>query len=89
VLKNIVTKKRFRKNYLAAVITALFLIVMSIGMITGHWQNNISNETYLKLRKNINSFGHPRSPDEFRELNELAKSGENDDSKTHNKNMDH
>jgi len=74
-LKNIVTQKRFKKRYIAAIITVLFLFVMSIGMLTGNWQNDISKETYLKLYKNKDSLGHPRSPKDFKDLNELAKTG--------------
>jgi Fe-S-cluster-containing hydrogenase component 2 len=88
-LKNIATQKRFKKRYIAVVITALFLFVMSIGMFTGNWQNNISKQTYLKLHKKKDSLGHPRSPEEFKELNELAKTGKKDGSKTSKRNLTH
>lgn len=81
-LKNIVTKKKFKKGFIAATIAALFIFVMSIGMFTGNWQNDISKQTYLKLYKKKDSLGHPRSPEDFKELNELAKSGDKNGSKT-------
>jgi polyferredoxin len=84
-LKNIITRKRFRKSYLAAAITVIFLLFLSLGMLTGNWQNDIPKQTYLKLHKKMDSLGHPRSPDEFEELNDLAKRGLNKDSMQKNK----
>ena len=64
-----------------------FMMVISVGMITGNWQNDISKETYLKLNERKDSYGHPRSPGEFKKLNELAGKREKEESKSGDKNM--
>jgi len=40
---------------LGALIAGIFVAVTGLGMITGHWQNKISPEEYLKRFKNIDS----------------------------------
>jgi polyferredoxin len=88
-LKSIVTKRKYKKRYIAAIVTAMFLFIMSIGIFTGNWQNDISKQTYLKLHKKKDSLGHPRSPKDFEELNKLAKTGENNGSNTRERNLTH
>jgi len=65
-------KKSFRikKKYTAIGVVAVFMIVTGIGMITGHWNNNLSKEEYLYLYKNMNTFGHPTGPEAIKKLNE-------------------
>ena len=87
VLKNIVTQRTQKKKYMAVYIVAIFFMVISVGMITGNWQNDISKETYLKLNERKDSYGHPRSPGEFKKLNELAGRREKEESKSGDKNM--
>jgi polyferredoxin len=67
-------KKSFRvnKKWVAIGVVSIFIIVTSVGMFTGHWQNKISKEEYLYLYKNMESFGHPTGPEAMKKLNEEA-----------------
>jgi hypothetical protein len=41
-------------------------------MITGKWQNNISEKEYLELYENMDSFGHPTGTEAVKKFNEDA-----------------
>ena len=70
-LKTILSgKKKINKKYVVIVTVTLFMVITGIGMITGHWQNNISKEEYLIHYKYMNSYGHPTGVKEFKKLNE-------------------
>jgi polyferredoxin len=51
-------------------ILGLFLLTIGIGMISGHWQNNIRTEEYLYHQERLHAYGHPTGADEIKELNE-------------------
>ncbi len=51
-------------------IAGIFVAVMGIGMVTGHWHNNISIKEYLYHEPYLKSYGHPTGK---RELLELKK----------------
>lgn len=68
-VKSLITKKKFDKKKIAIAIVAVFMVVTGFGMLTGNWQNDISKEEYLILYEDINSYGHPRSTTEIKELN--------------------
>lgn len=68
--KPIFSKEKINKKYIAATIVAIFVIVTGIGMLTGNWQNKISNNEYMQHYKKMNSYGHPQSADDIRKLNE-------------------
>jgi polyferredoxin len=76
-LKSVVTKKKFPKKYVAIAIVAVFMIATAIGMLSGHWQNNISRQEYLMLYENMHSFGHPTGAEETRRFNEEAGASHN------------
>lgn len=71
-VKSLITKRTVRKKYIAAAIVAVFMIVTAVGILTGHWQNNISKEEYLMLYQNMNTYGHPTGVDETHRFNEEA-----------------
>ncbi len=74
-LKSLVTKKKVSKKVLAIAIAAIFMIVTGIGIITGHWQNDISAKEYLHHYKYMNSYGHPTGTAAVKEFNKEAASG--------------
>ena len=51
------------------------MIVTGIGIITGHWQNNITPKEYLYHYKYINTYGHPTGAAAVKEFNKEAASG--------------
>jgi polyferredoxin len=63
-------KKKINKKAVAVGVVAIFMSVTGIGMMTGHWQNNITHEEYLFLHKNIKSFGHPKGTEAVKKYNE-------------------
>ena len=48
------------------------MLVTGYGMLTGNWQNNISKDEYLKLYKDMDSFGHPTGTEAVKKFNEDA-----------------
>lgn len=66
------TKKKINKKLVAVSVVAIFMIVTGFGMITENWQNNISKDEYLKLYKEMDSFGHPTGTEAVKKFNEDA-----------------
>ncbi len=58
-VKNVVTRRRVSKKLIAAISIGSFLLITGIGMLTGHWQNDISREEYIHHEQFLNSYGHP------------------------------
>ncbi len=52
------TKKRLNKKAVAVAVATIFLAVTGLGMLTGHWQNNITLQDYLRLLEHIDSYTH-------------------------------
>ncbi|MGE5401512.1 MAG: 4Fe-4S binding protein [Ignavibacteriales bacterium] len=71
-VKSLITKKSVPKKWIAAAIVLIFMMVTAIGMLTGHWQNNISKEEYLQHYKNMDTYGHPTGVEETNRFNEEA-----------------
>lgn len=72
-LKPIIGKKNIKKNWIVAWIVGIYFLVVSIGVFTGNWRNNISKEEYLQLFQNKNSIGHIRSSTDVQKLNGEAQ----------------
>ena len=66
-------RKKINKKLVAIGVIVIFMIVTGIGMLTGHWQNNITKEEYLIHYKYMNSYGHPTGVKEFKKLNEESE----------------
>ena len=50
------------------------MIVTGIGIITGHWQNDITAKEYLQHNKYMDSYGHPTGTAAVKEFNKEAAS---------------
>ncbi len=62
-------KKKISKKVVAIAVVVIFMAVTGIGMLTGHWDNNISKQDYLIHYKMMNSYGHPEGTAAVKELN--------------------
>ena len=58
-LQNIVTKKKVSKKVVAFGVIIIFLVITGIGVITGHWQNDVTEKEYLQYYQQLNQIGHP------------------------------
>ncbi len=68
-VKSLLTTKPIPKKKIAAGIVAVFLVVTGVGMLTGHWQNDISRGKYLEHYEQLESYGHPTSTSDVKQLN--------------------
>jgi len=71
-LETIGIKKKINKKFVAIGVVLIFMLITGYGMITGKWQNNISEKEYLELYKNMDSFGHPTGTKAIKKFNEDA-----------------
>jgi polyferredoxin len=67
-------KRKISKKYVAIGIVLIFMLVTGYGMISKHWDNNITRQEYLMNYKMMNSFGHPTGTAAIKELNKEAAS---------------
>ena len=72
-VKSIFKEKKVPKKVIAFGVVLIFISVTGLGMLTGHWHNNISKEEYITVHKNLDAIGHPTSTAEIKELNKAAK----------------
>ena len=72
-VKSIFKEKKVPKKVIAFGVVLIFISVTGLGMLTGHWHNNISKEEYITIHKNLNAIGHPTSTAEIKELNKAAE----------------
>ena len=47
-------------------------MITGLGMLSGHWRNNITTNEYLHHRKFLKSYGHPPGTGEISDLNEKS-----------------
>ena len=76
-LKTVVGNNRVSKKTVAIGVVLIYVIIVGLGIVTGHWHNNISKEKYLQAYKEINSIGNPRSTEEIEKLNQDLKTNIN------------
>lgn len=76
-LKPVLSKKRFSKKWIAFGVLSIYFIIISIGMISGYWQNKVSKEEYINLFKQKGSIDHIRSSEDVKKLNKEASSFKN------------
>ncbi len=82
-VRNIFTKKKVNKKLIAIGVVLIFIAITGFGILTGNWKNNVPKETYLELRKNMESIGHPTSTADIQELNKASEEEKtNEDKKT-------
>lgn len=72
-LKSTLTKRKIPKKKIAIAVVAVFTLVTGVGMVTGHWQNDITKQEYLHHMKYLDSYGHPRGADDISKLNKSAQ----------------
>ena len=72
-VKSIFKEKKVPKKVIAFGVVLIFISVTGLGMLTGHWHNNISKEEYITIHKNLNAIGHPTSTAEIKELNKASE----------------
>ncbi len=73
-LKFLVTKNKISKKSIAIGVVSIFMVVTGIGMISGHWQNDITKKEYLIHYRNMNSYGHPTGTEAIQKLNKESDS---------------
>jgi NAD-dependent dihydropyrimidine dehydrogenase PreA subunit len=71
-LKPILGKKKFSKKWIAAAIVTIYFAIISAGMISGYWQNDVNKEEYLRLYEQKGSIDHIRSSSDVQKLNKRA-----------------
>ena len=69
-------KKKISKKLVAIAVVVIFMAVTGIGMLTGHWDNNISKQDYLIHYKMMNSYGHPTGTAAVKEFNKESAAKE-------------
>lgn len=57
-LSNLIVKKRIEKKFIAYGIIAIFILITSVGVVTGNWQNNVSGEEYLEHYQKLEQIDH-------------------------------
>ena len=73
-IKSLITKKKVSKKSIAIAVVVIFMALTGLGMLTGHWDNNISKKQYMIYYENMNSYGHPTSTEAVKKFNEESKS---------------
>jgi polyferredoxin len=68
-LEAIPVAKKISKKYAAATIVSLFMIITGAGILTGNWQNDVTQEEYLFHYDKMNSYGHPTSTESVEKFN--------------------
>lgn len=58
-VRSLVTHRKISKKLIATISIGSFLLITGIGILTGHWQNNISREEYIHHEQFLKSYGHP------------------------------
>ncbi len=71
-LYTVVGEKRVSKKIIVAGIIGIYFVILSIGMISGNWQNDVKKEEYLHLFKNKNSIDHIKNSSDVQKFNRKA-----------------
>jgi len=71
-LKPVLGNKKINKSWIIAGVVGIYFLIISIGMITGNWQNNVEKDEYLHLFRQKNSIDHIRSSKDVNNLNRKA-----------------
>ncbi len=72
-VKNVFGGNKVSKKIIAFGVVLIFISITGVGMLTGHWHNNVSKEEYLSIHKNLDAIGHPTSTAEIREMNKASQ----------------
>jgi polyferredoxin len=74
-LKSVIVSRAIAPRRVAIGIAAIFVLVTGLGMVTGHWQNDVPVQTYIDRRDEIMSYGHPTSAQDVSRLKIAQPSG--------------
>ena len=77
-----VGRARVPKTLIAAGVVGLFVLITGLGVISGHWQNRVSGEEYLRHQEQLHAYGHPTSSDDISELNDETAGADGSPSET-------
>ena len=72
-LQNVIVKKTINKKYVAFGVVLIFIIITGFGMVTGYWQNKVTNEEYMFYHQSIEELGHPTDTKGIEKMNEDVK----------------
>jgi polyferredoxin len=78
-------RKKVNKKYAAIGIVSVFMLVTGYGMLSRHWDNNISKQEYLIHYRDMNTYGHPTGTAAIKRFNKEAVSNNIDDKNKVNK----
>ncbi len=78
-------RKKVNKKYAAIGIVSVFMLVTGYGMLSKHWDNNISKQEYLIHYREMNTYGHPTGTAAIKRFNKEAASNNIDDKNKVNK----
>jgi len=78
-------RKKVNKKYAAIGIVSVFMLVTGYGMLSRHWDNNISKQEYLIHYRDMNTYGHPTGTAALKRFNKEAVSNNIDDKNKVNK----
>jgi len=78
-------RKKVNKKYAAIGIVSVFMLVTGYGMLSRHWDNNISKQEYLIHYRDMNTYGHPSGTAAIKRFNKEAVSNNIDDKNKVNK----
>jgi polyferredoxin len=71
-VKPLVGDAKIPKKVVGFVTVLIFVCITGLGMLTGHWHNNITPEEYILHRSELRSYGHPTSLSDVKKLDESA-----------------
>ncbi|MFZ6034005.1 MAG: 4Fe-4S binding protein [Melioribacter sp.] len=72
-----VTDKKISKKIVVLAVITTYIAITGIGILTGHWKNNISGKEYIILHEQIDNLGHPTSTADIEKLNKETETGVN------------
>ncbi len=78
-------RKKVNKKYVAIGVVSIFMLVTGYGMLSRHWDNNISKQEYLIHYREMNTYGHPTGTAAIKRFNKEAASNNIDDKKNKSK----
>jgi polyferredoxin len=85
--ENILVRRRIPPKTVVPGIIVIFILITGLGMLSGHWHNNITIDEYLHHQEFLKSYGHPTGAGEISGLN--VKSTRENNVEPQNKGMNH
>ncbi len=83
-LKTVFIRKKVSKKIVAFGVAAVFMLVTGIGMLTGHWRNEITRNEYLIHYKLMDTYGHPTGTAAIEKLDKKSNESIHNNNKANN-----